>query len=92
LITPNRQIDIPWDIIVSVAVVMAIAGVFIIGVLAAIQFIFGEDYKFNMTQEMKDEGNVVALCYQNDIQIDFIKQFCSTRYGGIESEFGEAIK
>ncbi|HTH22855.1 MAG TPA: hypothetical protein VL854_11610 [Nitrososphaeraceae archaeon] len=53
---------------------------------------FGEDYKFNMTKELEDEGRTLQLCiFNTKIEIQGIPEFCSTRYGGINSPYGDKI-
>jgi hypothetical protein len=65
---------------------------FVSGILYQVHTVKAENYNFNMTKELEDEGNVVALCYDTGIEIEMIKEFCATRYGGIGTEYGEAIK
>ena len=48
--------------------------------------VFGEQYHFNMTQDLENEKRVLDICIATTIKLDF----CDTRYGG--KDYGEAIK
>jgi hypothetical protein len=92
----NIAEDIPWNAIVAITIIglilMVIVGAFVLGLIAAIHYIYGEDYKFNMTRELQDETNVLPLCYDTGMEIEMIKDFCAERYGGLNTPYGEPIK
>ena len=64
---------------------------FALGVVVG-NVVHGEQYTFNMTQEQRDETNVLPLCFDTGMEIEMIKEFCKDRYGGIDTPYGDAIK
>lgn len=76
-------------IFLGAVIVMVMFALFVAMVLT----VYAEDYKFNMTQELKEETHLLNFCVvDHKILLPDIETFCSTRYGGINTPYGEAIK
>jgi hypothetical protein len=61
----------------------------------SLYIVYGEDYKYNFTKDELDEYRLVELCYnlhKSDMAISMLEQFCSERYGKLNTEWGEPIK
>lgn len=53
----------------------------------------GEDFNYNMTKQMQDEGRLLEFCIHNTtIKIPDLDKFCGLHYGGIDTVYGDKIK
>lgn len=97
------EYDYTLDLLI-IKFLVAIVLVFVVAlfvVWAIDNVLFAEEFKYNFTKEETQEFNLMSLCYGfgmnitlDEITTDGIpmKQFCSERYGGIDGNYGEAIK
>lgn len=84
--------EVTLDCRVFVATIIAMI-MFASFVAFALSTASGENYKFNMTKDLIEEGRLLQFCVvDHKMLLPDIETFCSTRYGGINTPYGEAIK
>jgi hypothetical protein len=74
------RLDVDWSLIITVAVIMAIVGVFIILVSMAVKFV-AEAFSYNKTEEFEKESRLLNAC----IFYHLDSKACDQIYGGTEN-------
>lgn len=55
-------------------------------------FLFGAEFKFNLTKRMQDETKLLDFCISNTtIKIPDVEKFCALSYGGLNTSYGESV-
>jgi hypothetical protein len=73
------RLDVDWSMIITIAIIMAIVAVFIIGVSAAIKFVaIAEGFSYNKTEEFEKESRLLNAC----IFYHLDSKACDQIYGG----------
>ena len=71
---------------ISILTLVAILALAIVSLLF-LAFVFGENYVYHLTKNESDQVIISELCY-NKVAIDE----CKLLYGGLDTQFGEALK
>jgi hypothetical protein len=73
-----------WHVLVIIAFVWISSALFAV--------VYGEDYKYKMTKNEKDDFFVSQMCIAGvEVNVTNISE-CKFLYGGINTNYGEAIK
>ena len=62
---------------------------FVIAILwnTVLRWIFGLDFKYNLTEKQQEETRVLQICIHSDLVISQ----CEMLYGGVNSSYGEKL-